>query len=436
MSTTATEVCSIHHQATLKKVVSDRRASLDDETEVRPEIRRLVESEFGRGAAIPVVAFPADSAAIPDSPRLTLAIADPETEWRGDGEVVQRVAEWIKTRGKSDRLYPGALIWCTRKPDRELQECVETWLAWKRVASEVNQGLLGAEYDRADKAEVHAKVKDAEEAAKDQVWAGYRFVALADAKSPSGVKVIDLGAGHSSSSETLCGRVIAALKAEALLNENVGAGYIERHWPPAFQETGAWPLTGLRQSFLNGSLTRLIDPDTVLRRRIVEFVTRGDFGLASGVDQDGGFERVWFGAEIDPAEVAFEPNVVLLAKKRAQAAKAGQPQGPTLVVAPPETEGPGPYAEDRTTETTSERPQSATLRITGTIPPEVWNRLGTRLIPKLRSAVADGADLRIEVEFIVVLRPGTSNVRGDVAQALEDLGLKDVLRLDNQVAHP
>jgi hypothetical protein len=33
--------------------------------------------------------------------------------------------------------------------------------------------------------------------------------------------------------ETLCGRVIAALKSEALLNESVGAGYIERNWPPA-----------------------------------------------------------------------------------------------------------------------------------------------------------------------------------------------------------
>jgi hypothetical protein len=60
--------------------------------------------------------------------------------------------------------------------------------------------------------------------------------------------------------KTLCGRVIAALKSEALLNESVGAGYIERNWPPALKDSGAWPLASLRQSFLNGSLTRLIDP--------------------------------------------------------------------------------------------------------------------------------------------------------------------------------
>ena len=42
----------------------------------------------------------------------------------------------------------------------------------------------------------------------------------------------------------------------------------------------AWPLTSLRQSFLDGSLTRLIDPETILRRQITEFVSNGEFGLA------------------------------------------------------------------------------------------------------------------------------------------------------------
>ena len=88
-------------------------------------------------------------------------------------------------------------------------------------------------------------------------------------------------------SETLCSRMIAALKSEALLNENVGAGCIDRHRPPAFKGTGAWPLTSLRQSFLDGSLIRLMAPDTSLRRQIVEFVSRGEFGLASGAKDDG-----------------------------------------------------------------------------------------------------------------------------------------------------
>jgi hypothetical protein len=52
-------------------------------------------------------------------------------------------------------------------------------------------------------------------------------------------------------------------------------------------------LGSLRQSFLNGTLTRMIDPDNVLRRKVLEFVERGDFGLASGPKADGNYERSW-----------------------------------------------------------------------------------------------------------------------------------------------
>jgi hypothetical protein len=56
-------------------------------------------------------------------------------------------------------------------------------------------------------------VSDAEEASKYEVWVGYRYVLLTDSGKPEGLKVIDLGAGYASAAETLCGRVIAALKA-------------------------------------------------------------------------------------------------------------------------------------------------------------------------------------------------------------------------------
>ena len=69
---------------------------------------------------------------------------------------------------------------------------------------------------------------------------------IADHQEADGLKTIDPGAGHSRSGETLGGRVIAALKSAALLNESVGAGYLDRNWPPALQESGAWPLASLR----------------------------------------------------------------------------------------------------------------------------------------------------------------------------------------------
>ena len=118
-----------------------------------------------------------------------------------------------------------------------------------------------------------------------------------------------LGAGHSSAGETLCGRVVAALKTEALLNETIGVGYLGRQWPPAFKESGAWPLTSLRQSFLDGSLTRLRDPDTTLREKIVEFVRNGSFGLGSGPNDSSGYERLWYAEEMPSEEVAFDEAV-------------------------------------------------------------------------------------------------------------------------------
>ncbi len=94
----------IHHKATLKKVVSDRRASLDEETEIKPTIRKFAESEFRRGATLPVIAFPEDSASIQDSPRLVLIVFDPEVEWEDGAQGVERIGEWTKERGTSPRL--------------------------------------------------------------------------------------------------------------------------------------------------------------------------------------------------------------------------------------------------------------------------------------------------------------------------------------------
>ena len=412
----------IHHQATLKKVVSDRRAALDEETEIRPAIRKLVEEEFARGGKLPLISFPEDGSSVQDTPRLMLVLLDPEAEWRPDGEIARQIAKWSRERGASPRLYPASLVWCARKPGRELRDRVELWLAWQRVAREVTHGVLGTDFDKADRSELRAKVKDAENAARDEVWAGYRFVALADGKVESGLKIIDLGAGHSSANETLAGRVVTALKTEALLSETIGSGYLGRHWPPAFKESGAWPLTSLRQSFLNGSLTRLADPDAILRRKIVEFVEIGSFGLASGAKSDGGYERIWHAEPVGIEEVAFESGVFLLTRARSEKLRSLGVREPAIP--PVDIERKDPQKDPDTQEKQEPTPVSDTasvsMRISGTIPPELWNRLGTRLIPKLRSGdrLTVGVDLTVEVA-----QPAAESLQADVQQVLSDLNL-------------
>ncbi len=238
-------------------------------------------------------------------------------------------------------------------------------------------------------------------------------------------EVMDVGAGRSGANETLCGRVISALKSQALLNESVGAGYIERNWPPALKGAGAWPLASLRQSFLNGSLTRLLDPDTTLRSKIVEFVDKGDFGLASGSRSDGGYDRVWFGEFVGSDEVSFDSGVFLLLKAKAKSLKStleSKPKpdvGDTDEVVPePETiPEPKPQPEAKT----------RTLRISGDVPPEVWNRLGTKILPKLRS----GSDLKVGISFSVTFDSDLAgNMETDLRQILEDLELTGKVRID------
>ena len=317
----------LHHQPTIRKVVSDRRAALDEQDDIRPAMRNLVKEEFDRRAAIPRVFFPEDGAAVPDSQKLTLV-------------------------------------------------------------------------------------------------------------------VIDLGAGHSSSDDSLCGRALAALRSRGLLNDTVGAGYVERNWPPANSETGAWPLSMLRKCFLDGSLTRLIDPDAVLRSRVVEWVANGDFGLGSGSGEEGlryAPKRVWFREPVPPEEVMFDSDVRLLKRTVAERLRAAEGERqPDREMERHKGRGfvPGAGEESEANGTsTSTAPEGAAstvrLRLEGQIPSGVWNRVGLKLLPRLRAAANRDLTVQIRLETATDGAGADALVR-DLRRALEDLNLADNVRIESE----
>ena len=412
-------------QPTLKKVVADRRASLDGSPggEVDQELRKAVRAEFERGASVPLAFFPEDGAAVPDTPKLTIIVIDPRTGWDEASDLRAQLASWTRQRGQSDRLYPGALIWCVRRPGRDLREKMELRLAWKAVAKEIADGTLPGEFEPRERSGVNASAKEAETDLKDQIWADYRFALLTDPQQESGLRLIDLGAGHASAGTTLTDRVITALKSESLLNETVGAGYLTRHWPEALKESGAWPLQGLRQAFVNGVLTRLRDPDDILHNQIPGFVARGEFGLASGDKPDGTYERVWFQEDVGTEEVVFDAHTFLLTKQRAAALKKpGAVEAPSAPSVPTPV-GPQP-GEGEVPPVAPTAPTMTRLRLRGPIPPELWNRLGSRLIPKLRG----GENLELTVEAVVdVPTAEVENKRREIEQALRDAGVGDAV---------
>jgi len=87
----------------------------------------------------------------------------------------------------------------------------------------------------------------------------------------------------------------------------------------------------------------------------------------------------------------------------------------------PPSEGPGPGPEPPIVEPPGpgEEREEVVLVIKGTVPPELWNRLGTKVLPKLRS----GKSLGIGIEFRASFAPDMAEtIRVDIQQILQDLG--------------
>ena len=135
----------------------------------------------------------------------------------------------------------------------------------------------------------------------------------------------------------------------------------------------------------------------------------------------------------------FEADVYLLTRGLAERLKApprpdGEPPpGPEPGSdrpggAPGAEPGPGPDSPSGPEPPRPPEPQARkTLRLHGNIPPEVWNRVGTRLLPRLRSA----RDLKVGVAFdLTADGPGSDALLADLRQVLDDLQLSDRIQID------
>jgi hypothetical protein len=415
---------------TIRKVVGDYRAALD-EAETDKVEREAIRKEFEKGATLSIIAFPKDGSEIANAPRLTIVVGDPKMPY--SESLRSDLSLWTKERSKGDpRLYPGALIWCLRKEGNDLREKVEIALAWRRVKDEIERGSLGADFEPLERQEVTGSVREAEEQVKEEIWAGYRFLVIYDPKKSDSLHVIDLGAGHASAGQTLTARVLAALKAEGLLNEAVGGGYIERSWPEALRAPGAWPLSGLRKAFLDGSLTRLPDPEGALASAIPRLIERGEFGMGSGQKPDGTFGRVWFQELVPSEDVVFDSSTFLLLKGRAQSLKS-PPMGsaPTGVPAAPAVPGgasptaPSLHGTRKAPEvligtSDTETRVRANFDVQGSIPPEAWNKLGVGLVPILKRGEGLTITLTISVKTTLAER---ENFERELRRRLAELGV-------------
>ena len=147
-------------------------------------------------------------------------------------------------------------------------------------------------------------------------------------------------------------------------------------------------------------------------------------------------------------EVSFEPGVLLVKKDKAAALKK-PPKPPTIEEEEPpvKTSEPGTVSEPGTgtdggsgpdggtgtetgtgpdTGTIPPVPTSTAVRLAGQLPPELWNRLGTKILPKLRS----NNDFTIQVTLSATVDGSVANdLKSNLNQIIADLGLEETLKV-------
>ncbi|MGH7916654.1 MAG: hypothetical protein ACREQE_04235, partial [Candidatus Binataceae bacterium] len=72
------------------------------------------------------------------------------------------------------------------------------------------------------------------------------------------------------------------------------------------------------------------------------------------------------------------------------------------------------------------QPQTRTLMMSGSIPPESWNKVGIRLIPKLRSATQPNLGVAFSLEIDAA---EAEHLVRELQQALADLALADRIEI-------
>jgi hypothetical protein len=153
------------------------------------------------------------------------------------------------------------------------------------------------------------------------------------------------------------------------------------------------------------------------------------YGFGAGERPEGGFNRLWFNEKLPPEEIDFVYDVFVIRKDRAKALWDSMAAAVTAVQGSlPET-SPAPSAFTLVSPESgalpagpgvSDAPTKTVLRVKGLVPPELWNRFGSKIIPKLRSA----NQLQAQVELMAEVEGAAlASLEMEIQQILSDLDL-------------
>jgi hypothetical protein len=286
------------------------------------------------------------------------------------------------------------------------------------VTDDANRGLLG-ELEVDDIRRIQRELNNAKSQIEDRVWSSYNHLLLWDA-STTKLKDIMLGQLHPSEARSISSAILARLRHDSLLSREIGASYIERNWPPALKESGAWPLAALKAAFFQGQFTRLEKADDALRVTITRAVGQGMLGLASGKDPNC-FDRVWFKEAVEVADITFDYDTYLLTAAKARALKQGTPPPLTVPPVPPPTQPPlTPGTPPVAPPAPPVAPKPTVVVWEGELKREQWNLFSLKLLTRL----AQADDLQIDVKVKATLKEGQTTEQ--LNAALKELGISDL----------
>jgi hypothetical protein len=405
----------------LNKLLADRRAALDAhdvEEEARTAIRRVFSSKQGVAAPFELCPFPEDTAAVADLPALQLVYLDPVRGVGEEGRAFVRRA--LVEKGANARAFKNALVFVLPEASGALLEAARRALAWRTLADEAES----LELDEEGRRQLAEQQKRAERDLQEAVWRAYHRLAFLGADGD--VVEEDLGLLHSSAAESMMALVQARLRQRDELTEGLAPGKVIQSWPKDLAE---WSTKAFRDAVYASPVFPRVTRADALKETIARGVREGLFGYA--IKRGSEYVRIAFGGELDPADVDFSDEVVLVPEELARQLEEAAPSVEAPVPAPTATaEAPAGAAPSvGETEPLFTGKKVAAIRWRGRVPPQKWTTFYTKVLSRL---VSDGG-LELKVEFEAKPPGGLHAERADeIRQHLRELGVPEEIEVDEE----
>jgi hypothetical protein len=295
----------------LNKILTDRRAAVPP-TAIEQRLKKEIETVFKagpKGIDLDRRYWPAKTNDVPDRPELTLVVMAPETPVE-DRKTLAWMEQITKECGSSGRTMKSALIFVVPEASGNLAGAVRDVLAWEEIEDDED---TKKRLDESQKKQLVKGIGRAKADLKEAIWRSYRHLYFLDKNNT--LKETDLGQITSSMATSMVELVVNRLVKDDEITEGVGSHRLLKYWPPALDK---WSTKGVRDAFYSSpALPRLLKANSV-RRTIADGVTQRLFGYARENDAGGVKLERAPGESMSESDVEISDDVFLLKAADAQ----------------------------------------------------------------------------------------------------------------------